>query len=485
MSNEHRIGRYVIKGKLNHGGMGTVLRAYDPHFERDIAIKIMPRAFINNATFRKRFEREAKIIASLQHPCIVSVYDFNEYKGQPYIVMRFMHGGSLEQHLKKGPVNLKTAAKILRNIGHALDKAHKEGIVHRDLKPGNILFDEHGNAFLADFGIAQLSNSSIVITSTNAILGTPAYMSPEQVQANVKVSYRSDIYSLGIILYEMLTGQVPFKGETPAKTMMMHILQPVPKILDINPDLPPKIQEIIDRSMAKEPEQRFDSAISLVKAVFLLAQGAEDDSFLAVGADKNNQTRVLEKSEPNIEDEFDFDFDELESKIKSDMKVENDADFIPQLDFDPPLEPDRPQGQLLDLDQLENNTPIPLDDSFTGEQEKQRPRNNNPTVHTEKTPPKPLTDNDTVDTSSLDAILNYHMKKPDEWREERNQVIREMRDKEAHWVEDMEKRRNKEIAAARFRHQIQRLVQWTVVLILLGLMAWGSYMVYTGQWNLF
>jgi len=195
--------------ELGRGGMATVYHAYDPSFERDVAIKVLPAAFLHDPQFRTRFEREAKMIALLEHPAIVPVYDFGEQDEQPYIVMRYMAGGSLADHLMKGAVPLDETARIIARLAPALDAAHARGIIHRDLKPGNVLFDQYGNAFLSDFGIARLTQSAATTITGEAIVGTPAYMSPEQVQGTKAIDGRADIYAMGVLIYQMLTGQAP------------------------------------------------------------------------------------------------------------------------------------------------------------------------------------------------------------------------------------------------------------------------------------
>ena len=247
--------------------MATVFRAYDPRFERDVAIKVLPPAFMHDPQFRVRFEREAKTIALLEHPAIVPVYDFGEQGGQPYIVMRYMSGGSLEERLKEGPLSIAETVHLISRLAPALDAAHAKGIIHRDLKPGNILFDRYGNAFLSDFGIARLTQGSAATLTGDVVLGTPAYMSPEQVQGDRELDGRSDLYSLGIILFQMLTGKVPFASNTPAKTMLMHILEPVPQLLDFKPGLPPAIAAVLGRALAKEPEARFATIGEMASAL--------------------------------------------------------------------------------------------------------------------------------------------------------------------------------------------------------------------------
>ncbi|MCP4362091.1 MAG: protein kinase [Chloroflexi bacterium] len=253
------IGRYEIKEQLGRGGMATVFRAFDPRFKREVAVKVLPRALmLDDIQFRARFEREAETIAALEHPAIVPVYDFGEEDGQPYLVMRLMTGGSLADRLEEGPLPVSEVTHILERMGAALDRAHGQGIIHRDLKPGNILFDQYNDAFLADFGIARLAESSSTLTGTG-IIGTPAYMSPEQIQGN-PVDGRTDIYALGIIVFEMLIGEKPYQANTPAMLLVKHMTEPIPRVLDVKPDLPPGCEEVVTRATAKEASDRYDQA---------------------------------------------------------------------------------------------------------------------------------------------------------------------------------------------------------------------------------
>lgn len=268
-----KIGRYEIKAELARGGMGKVWKAYDPDFDRDVAIKVMPAAIASEEAFRKRFEREAEIISSIQHPSIVPIQEFGEDEGHLFLVMRYMTGGSLKDKLQPGPLSLKEAAKIIYDLCQGLSLAHSKGIIHRDLKPGNVLFDHDDNAYLADFGIARLTSEPTRLTRTNAIMGTPAYMSPEQVRADIEVDPRSDIYSLGIIFFEMLTGNVPYKSDTPSKTMLMHLTHPVPSILQIYPELPYSCEVVIQTALAKSRSDRYSSATEFAHEVHKLVLG--------------------------------------------------------------------------------------------------------------------------------------------------------------------------------------------------------------------
>ena len=246
--------------------MATVFLGYDPRFDREVAIKVLPREFLHDKNFIARFEREAKIIAQLEHPAIVPVYDYGEVDEQPYLVMRYMSGGTLDDRLEKGPMQVGEILKIIERIASALSEAHNQGIIHRDLKPGNVLFDPKGNAYLGDFGIAKLKEATVSFTGS-AIIGTPAYMSPEQVHGDKEIDGRSDVYALGIILFEMLTGQKPFKADTPAKLLMAHLLDPVPRVLEVKGDLPPGVDTVTSRALAKEPEERYALATDLSKAL--------------------------------------------------------------------------------------------------------------------------------------------------------------------------------------------------------------------------
>jgi len=270
--NPEKFGRYEIKTELGRGGMATVYQAYDPRFEREVAIKVLPREMLHDPQFRARFEREAKTIAMLEHPAIVPVYDFGEEDGQPYFVMRYMTGGSLSDRIGQGPMPLPEAARILERIAPGLDEAHAKGIVHRDLKPGNILFDRLEEPYVSDFGIVKLADSQATSATGTAILGTPAYMSPEQAQGEA-VDGRSDTYALGVILFEMLSGKPPYKADTPMGVAVKHITEPVPNIRDTQPNLPPAVENIIKKVMAKDKARRFDSCAELAAALSAVSRG--------------------------------------------------------------------------------------------------------------------------------------------------------------------------------------------------------------------
>jgi serine/threonine-protein kinase len=269
--NPDKIGRYEIKEELGRGGMATVYRAYDPLFEREVAVKVLPREMLHDPQFRVRFEREAKTIAMLEHPAIVPVYDFGEDDGQPYFVMRFMSGGSLSDRLKQGPLSVQKAASMMERLAPALDDAHVKGIIHRDLKPGNILYDKRDDPYVSDFGIAKITEGGSNVTGS-AIIGTPAYMSPEQAQGEA-IDGRADIYALGVILFEILSGRQPYEADTPMGVVIKHITDPVPHILDARSDLSPAIEAIIEKAMAKNREERYATAGALSADLLNVARG--------------------------------------------------------------------------------------------------------------------------------------------------------------------------------------------------------------------
>jgi serine/threonine protein kinase len=268
-----KFGRYEIKSELGRGGMATVYRAYDPSFDRQVAIKVLPREMLHDPQFRPRFERELKIVAALEHPSIVPVYDVGEEDGQPYFVMRYMSGGSLTDQIKKSNFTLEETARIITRIAQGLVHAHKKGIIHRDLKPDNILFDENGDPFISDFGVAKVTESTGNLTGSG-IIGTPAYMSPEQVQGN-DIDGRSDVYGLGVIVYQMLSGQQPYHADTPMGVAIKHITEPVPEIRKIRPTLSAEVDTVIKNSMAKDRNDRYPTPTDLARNLHVTAFGHE------------------------------------------------------------------------------------------------------------------------------------------------------------------------------------------------------------------
>jgi serine/threonine protein kinase len=272
-----RISRYEVIAELGRGGMATVFRAYDPSFDREVAVKVLPREFLHDPQFRERFQREIKTIAQLEHPAIVPVYDVGEHDGQPFFVMRYMTGGSLSEWIKQRKFSLEDTARIIERLADALEYAHAKGIIHRDLKPDNILFDHNGAPFITDFGVAKLEQVASTLTGSG-VIGTPAYMSPEQAQSG-QIDTRSDIYGLGVILFEILTGKQPYEADTPMGVIVKHITEPVPDILEVNPGLSREVGAIVQKALAKKKEQRYGTAGEMARALNLAVFGSDSSQF--------------------------------------------------------------------------------------------------------------------------------------------------------------------------------------------------------------
>jgi serine/threonine protein kinase len=261
------LGPYQIISQVGEGGMATVYKAYQPSMDRNVAIKVLPGQLAESAEFTSRFQQEARIIAKLEHPHILPVFDYGESGGVTYLVMRYLDAGTLRDRMENGrPLPLEEIDRLFTQLADALSYAHSYGIIHRDLKPSNALIDSQGNLFLTDFGIAKLLESaSPRLTQTDAIMGTPAYISPEQAQS-ARVNQRSDIYSLGIILYEMVTGRVPFVAETPLAVILKHVSDPLPLPSSLKPDIPETIEKVVLKALAKEPNDRFATVEEFLSA---------------------------------------------------------------------------------------------------------------------------------------------------------------------------------------------------------------------------
>lgn len=257
-----QLGQFEILDEIGRGGMATVYRARQKSVNRTVAIKVLPRALLHDPSFYERFTREVDVIAHLEHPHILPIYDYGEADGVPYIAMRFLAGGSMAQLIRRGLPPIESLIKPMTQIAQALDYAHQQGIIHRDLKPGNILLDENGNAYLTDFGIARVINSNL---TGSAIIGTPAYMSPEQANG-FPLDARSDVYALGIVLFEMITGREPFEAETPVALLLKHINEPMPSPRLHRAGVPSAVEHVIYRATAKSPEDRYSSAGELAAA---------------------------------------------------------------------------------------------------------------------------------------------------------------------------------------------------------------------------
>lgn len=260
------IGPYEILEEIGRGGMARVYRAYQPSMDRFVAIKIIQKSIAADPASLERFLREARLIARLEHPHILPVYDFDGQHEPPYIVMRYLPSGTLKDITTKAQLPAGEVIHVLRQSAAALDYAHRQGVIHRDIKPSNILIDADGNAFLTDFGIARMIESSQGLTDTGIAVGTPGYMAPEQ-GMGLDIDGRSDTYGLAVIAFEVLTGYSPYSAETPMALMVRHISDPIPSILAFNPNLPAAVEEVMMKGLAKQPEDRYDTAMEFVSAL--------------------------------------------------------------------------------------------------------------------------------------------------------------------------------------------------------------------------
>lgn len=258
---------YEIQGIIGQGGMATVYRAQQVSMKRVVAMKVLPQQFVTDDTYMQRFSREVEIVSKLEHRNIVPVYDYGQHNGQPYIVMRYMSGGSVDDMLADGPLDVEKSLNIIQQIAPALDYAHSKDILHRDLKPSNILLDDDGGAYLTDFGIARILGQQPGSTiTTQGVVGTPSYMSPEQAQGH-ELDGRSDVYALGVTLFEMTTGRRPFISDTPYSIAVMQVTTPPPSPRAYNPSIPMQVEQVILKALKKRADERYASAFIMAEAL--------------------------------------------------------------------------------------------------------------------------------------------------------------------------------------------------------------------------
>src|SRR5437016_9495024 len=289
-----KLGRYEIRSKIGEGGMGEVYRAYDPKMNREIAIKILPAAFSADKERLARFEQEAQAAGSLNHPNILAIYHIDAHDGSPYIVAELLEGETLRKRISGAPLAQRRAIDYALQIAHGLAAAHEKGIVHRDLKPDNLFVTKDARVKILDFGIAKLTQADRsrsqtdiptrrVDTGPGVVLGTVGYMSPEQVRGQA-VDHRSDIFSLGAILYEMLSGRRAFHGESAADTMSAILKEDPPDLSDTNQSVSPALERLVNHCLEKDLESRFHSASDLAFALEAIsgASGASHQTIAAI-----------------------------------------------------------------------------------------------------------------------------------------------------------------------------------------------------------
>ncbi len=314
-----RIGPYEIIEEIGKGGMATVYRAYQPNLDRYVAVKIIHRAIALDAASLERFQREARLLTRLVHPHLLPIYDYNAEHDPPYIVMRYLDSGTLKGIIDKGTLPHEEIIHMLRQLASALDYAHRNNVIHRDIKPSNVMLDQDGNAFLTDFGIARTIEAGQDMTQSGFALGTPGYMSPEQGMGVDGLNSRADIYSLGIMTFQMLTGKMPYTGETPLSIIFKHISDPIPDINTFDPKLSSETNAVMARVLAKQPEDRYATATEFVddlaKALHVFGAGtasvlkrtAQENMNQAAARREQRQSQIdatmqaFEVSRPSIE----------------------------------------------------------------------------------------------------------------------------------------------------------------------------------------
>lgn len=271
-----QLERYRIESEIGRGAMATVYRAYDTQAGRYVALKLLHRKFVNDEAIRTRFIQEARTIAQLNHRAIIRVLHAAQVGEDIFLVMPLLEGGSLASRLRHGPLSVVETINVLERITAALDYAHERGVIHRDVKPDNILYDESGQVYLGDFGIIRLAESNLTMTGSG-LIGTPAYMSPEQIQGRRDLDGRTDLYALGVVLFEMLTGRTPYEGDSSMAIAMQHVNAPVPDIKQYMSSLPSGWRKIINRAMAKKPGNRFQTGAEMMAAVNAVTDGPRSE----------------------------------------------------------------------------------------------------------------------------------------------------------------------------------------------------------------
>jgi serine/threonine-protein kinase len=296
------LGEYRLLRRLGRGGMAEVYLAEQTSLKRNVAIKVLRKERVTDEVYLKRFKTEAMAAAALSHPNIVNVYAIGEHEGTHYIVQEYVQGMNLRDLLvRKGPPDAGAAVHIMRQVARALEAAHAAGIVHRDIKPENIMITRKADVKVADFGLAQLTQQGqrLNLTDVGMTMGTPLYMSPEQVSGS-KLDARSDLYSLGVTSYHMLSGSPPFRGETALSVAVQHLKQKPESLEEIRPDLPKLLCRIVHKMLAKKPDERYQSATAVLRDLKKLGELAEPEAAARGAEESRDEVSVVDRIEGNF-----------------------------------------------------------------------------------------------------------------------------------------------------------------------------------------
>ncbi|MGV3619206.1 MAG: serine/threonine-protein kinase, partial [Archangium sp.] len=261
-------GRYRLEEKVGEGGMGAVFVAHDTELDRKVAVKLLAAGLVNDAEVMERFEREARLTAKLDHPNIIPIYDVGRHEGRPFIVMKLLQGDSLAGRLRaKGGFTTDETLRLVRQLAAGLDYIHAQGFIHRDIKAGNIFVAPDGHATILDFGILRSKEATTGITRTGMVMGTPHYMAPEQALGLKDVDHRVDLYALAVVLFECLTGTLPFEADSELRLIQLQAHAPPPELVDRAPWIPKIVADVVKRALAKNPSERYGTAAELVTAL--------------------------------------------------------------------------------------------------------------------------------------------------------------------------------------------------------------------------
>lgn len=293
------IGDYAIISQIGAGGMAAIYKAHHQRLDRYVAIKLLHDTLVRDDSFLERFQREARIVARLEHPHIVPIYDYAEFNHQPCLVMKYIDGGTLKRRLIKSGITIEEINRMMTMLADALTYAHENDVLHRDIKPSNILIDQRGWPYITDFGLARIAQVGDSTISRDMMLGTPSYISPEQAQGERDLTAATDIYSFGVILYELLVGAAPFTADTPYAIVHEHIYSPPQPPSRRRPDLTAAVDDVLLKALAKSPADRYQTATALMDD-FKLALA--DSGVAAQPADHRRQTRAGDMSSLNLND---------------------------------------------------------------------------------------------------------------------------------------------------------------------------------------